>query len=161
MSRRKDENDMSASRENPSKLSFSKPLTELSKKAEDEVNHLTSTLDRNKINSTLHHKSNLVQTMQNSSLEEPLAPTLTNTSNAVEIRGGMLNGTETNYQQTSTQVSNFTRKSNLIKIDETLQNLAGNNNMTSQDMTSQEGSNQVFLQKLRTQITSMSLDKGG
>jgi len=154
MSRRKDDNDndMTAIRVNPSKFSFSKPVTELSKKAEEEVNHLTNN-DRNKLNSTLHQKSNLVQTLKNASIAEPDTPRNVNITD--DDREGTLKATTVSQTQHS-QISNFTRKSDLIKIDDTLQNLADSKNIASDKKSSP-----VFLQKLRTQITSMSPDKGG
>ena len=155
MSRRKDDNDndITAIRVNPSKFSFSKPVTELSKKAEEEVNHLTNNNDRNKLNSTLHQKSNLVQTLKNASLAEPDTPRNVNITD--DDREGTLKATTVSQTQHS-QISNFTRKSDLIKIDDTLQNLADSKNIASDKRSSP-----VFLQKLRTQITSMSPDKGG
>lgn len=153
MSRRKEDEDVTANGIAPHRISFSKPVTELSKKAEDEVNHLTSGIDRTKLNSTLHQKSKLVETMQNSSINEAFLGR--NTSTNENTQGDKTLHVQTNSQFTST--SNFTRKSNLMKIDETLQNLDHSETLTSHD----DVSSPIFLKKLRTQIKSMSLDKGG
>ena len=114
----------------------SKPVTELSRKAEDEVNNLTS--DRATLNnSTLRQKSKLVQTMHNSSQFETNANTT-----AV---GGVPNETNKTLQLVPSY-NNLTRKSFLVKDYDTPQTL---------------GRGEIFLKKLRTRIDSMSLDKVG
>lgn len=110
-------------KENPvllSKFTKSKPLTELSKKAEEEVNHLSNS-DRLRSNTSFN-----------------ISPIQNDTSSASH--------------------ETFVGKSTLSRINETLQALDSYSTPVS-ERSVLAGTSEVFLNKLRKQIHSMSLDQ--